>query len=451
MTDNTASSPIEFWIPIDIWSLIASFLDNDELAQFRQVCKSFDGIGSDAMVLQPIYNRLRAINKRLPADLQTAAEQTGKSPLIFFKDTFEKIQAGQQQEIAYLTQHHAAMMATPAHASITLKSLETKHALLDAVNSEIVTARIDINSTELNLSYAHITRLPVTLFKAAGYAHFWGNLTNLNCHNNQLTELNVQGLAALQTLNCDNNQLTALNVQGLAVHLNQLDCHNNQLTELNVQGLTALQRLWCNNNQLTTLNVQGLLVLVDLSCNNNQLTELTLQGLVALRWLRCQDNQLPELNVQGLTALQILDCDNNQLTALNVQGLLALSDSNFGPVLFRGLNCNGNPLTDLNLTGVHVSIKNQYAELERSLLFNQLSQVGSIEAMQEIITRLGADYTDENCLRYGVSNISGARLQNQNAHYLPSPFNGSQKRPRSNEEKTQGDERPKAKHSRNNS
>ena len=77
-----------------------------------------------------------------------------------------------------------------------------------------------------------------------------GNITKLECRGNQLTELNVQGLTALQGLYCDNNQLTALNVQGLTA-LQRLWCSNNQLTALNVQGLTALERLECWGNQLT--------------------------------------------------------------------------------------------------------------------------------------------------------------------------------------------------------
>ena len=52
----------------------------------------------------------------------------------------------------------------------------------------------------------------------------------------------------------------------------KLFCGNNQLTELNVQGLSALGWLYCGNNQLTTLNVQGLTALRTLRCYNNKLT-----------------------------------------------------------------------------------------------------------------------------------------------------------------------------------
>ena len=113
-----------------------------------------------------------------------------------------------------------------------------------------------------------------------------------------------------------------------------------------------------------------------------------MQGLVTLQHLLCDNNQLTELNVRELVALKWLHCDNNQLTALNVQGLVAL----------RWLYCNNNPLIDLNLTGVPAVIKNNYAELEKSLLFKQLNSPLSIQARREIITRLGADYTYKNRL-----------------------------------------------------
>ena len=75
------------------------------------------------------------------------------------------------------------------------------------------------------------------------------NIIMLYCSGNQLTELNMQSLTALQELYCDSNQLTELNMQGLTA-LQELNCPNNQLTGLNMQGLTALQKLYCYRNQL---------------------------------------------------------------------------------------------------------------------------------------------------------------------------------------------------------
>ena len=158
-------------------------------------------------------------------------------------------------------------------------------------------------------------------------------LQELYCAYNQLTALDVQGLTALQWLQCNHNQLTALNVQG-STDLQGLFCRNNRLIELNVQDLTALQKFDCDKNQLTALDVQGLTALQYLTCSDNQLTALDVQGLTALQGLFCYRNQLIEFNVQDLTALQYLRCADNQLTALNVQGFTAL----------KGLSCYNNRL-----------------------------------------------------------------------------------------------------------
>ncbi|MEG0218277.1 MAG: leucine-rich repeat domain-containing protein, partial [Raoultibacter sp.] len=62
---------------------------------------------------------------------------------------------------------------------------------------------------------------------------------------------------ALKELNCCNNQLTDLDVPASNV-LSHLDCHINQLTTLDVSTNTALRQLDCSNNQLTTLDLKNL-------------------------------------------------------------------------------------------------------------------------------------------------------------------------------------------------
>ena len=395
---NATTTYHPFWLPEEIWGLIALFLDNDELTQFKQACKKFNSIGSQAIVLQPFYNRLYAIDKTLPEALPL------EGAALAFKKAFESIQARQQQEMTYLTKHHPEYTEVLQGNSMTsLKSLESSNALLDKINSEIITRRININNPILVLSKSHITRLPVMLFQTEPYVNFWKKLTVLHCSNSPLATLDLQKLVALQYLYCYNNQLIRLRVQGLT-KLRLLACYNNQLTALNVQGLKALQILWCHENQLTALNVQG------------------------------------------LTALQILECYGNQLTALNVQGL----------VMLEKLDCDNNPLTDLNLTGVSASIKDQFTDKEKSLLFTQLRLSTSNTDKLKIIARLGHHYTYENCLYYcpvdtvkslasdsiaQVYHLASSALS-QFSVYLPSARVYSQQVP-PGQEKEPGDE-PKA-------
>lgn len=349
MTDNTAALNTLIGLPCDLVAEIAHFLDIDDLAKFKQICKVAQVAASNVIiVLQPLYNHLYAIDKTLPPLLPQ------EGALIAFKQAFEKIQARQQSEIIYLTEHHPGIVLKLEYtqvlqesSAVSIKSLEAREGVLNNINSAIIERKIAPFRPTLNLSKAGITRLPVTLFQSPDYAHFWRNLTHLTCNDNFLAELDVRELPALQVLCCHDNQLTALNVQGLMA-LKQLFCDKNQLTALEMTGLSELEQVFCDQNQLIMLNMHGLL------------------------------------------GLQISSCHNNHLTTLNVQGLSSL----------RQLFCFNNPLTDLNLTGVHAHTKNMHAELEKRLLFTQLNESICDKATQAIITRLGVDYTYANCFNY---------------------------------------------------
>ena len=139
-----------------------------------------------------------------------------------------------------------------------------------------------------------------------------GNITRLNCEENQLTSLNLSGCTDLAELNCYGNQLTSLDVSQNTA-LTELDCRSNQLTSLDVSGFTALTTLRCTHNQLTSLNVSGCTALPALDCSRNQLTSLNLSGCASLTKLDCSNNQLTRLDVSDCTALTELKCYKNRL------------------------------------------------------------------------------------------------------------------------------------------
>ena len=165
-------------------------------------------------------------------------------------------------------------------------------------------------------------------------------LTNLNCSNNQLTELDVSKNKELTWLGCWDNQLTSLDVSNCTA-LGMLWCNNNQLTSLNVSGCTALIELYCYESQLTKLDVSGCSALTLLNCRDNNLTELNVSGCTALGVLRCRENKMTELDVSGCTALWELEFDNNQLAALDVSKNTNLVQ----------LYCFNNQLTSLDVSG----------------------------------------------------------------------------------------------------
>ncbi|WP_299369278.1 hypothetical protein [uncultured Porphyromonas sp.] len=187
----------------------------------------------------------------------------------------------------------------------------------------IITLRIDANGditiegvketlqTEDRVVYCTLTSQTITIR---------GDVTELDCSDNQLTSLDVS----------KNTSLT------------DLDCFNNQLMSLDVSKNTALTTLYCFDNQLTSLNVSKNRALTTLSCGGNQLTSLDLSKNTALTELNCPDNQLTSLDVSKNTALESLECSINQLTSLNISGCARLD------ALYCFSNCiNGEAMTKL--------------------------------------------------------------------------------------------------------
>ena len=89
---------------------------------------------------------------------------------------------------------------------------------------------------------------------------------------------------------------TTLHATGTTVSLigeiTSLDCHENELIALNVRDCSTLDSLDCSNNKLTELDVSGLTSLFDLSCGENKLTALNVQGCTILKQLDCSANNL---------------------------------------------------------------------------------------------------------------------------------------------------------------
>ena len=186
---------------------------------------------------------------------------------------------------------------------------------------------------------------------------YFTNLKELDCSNNQLSQLDVSGCTQLTDLWCYDNQLSQLDVSGCS-QLTVLWCYDNQLSQLDVSGCSQLTDLSCNYNQLSQLDVSGCSQLTDLSCHGNQLSQLDVSNNTQLTDLSCGDNQLSQLDVSGCTQLTDLSCGANQLSQLDV--------SNNTQLMY--LDCNDNQLSQLD-----VSNNTQLTELNCN--YNQLSQL----------------------------------------------------------------------------
>jgi uncharacterized repeat protein (TIGR01451 family) len=136
-------------------------------------------------------------------------------------------------------------------------------------------------------------------------------------------------LPDLISLNCTNNQLTSLTINGLT-NLSNLNCNDNKLTALNTSNLTAITYLYCKNNNLQSLKVIDPLNLKVLDFTNNQISLLDINGLTNLQYLYCSNNKLVTLDATNQTGLQFLFVSDNLLNSLFIK-----NGSNEG-LLFSG-------------------------------------------------------------------------------------------------------------------
>lgn len=174
-------------------------------------------------------------------------------------------------------------------------------------------------------------------------------LRKLICNKNQLTQLDLSKNPDIYYLNCSENQLEQLDVSHL-IDLVLLDCSDNNLAQLDVKNSIFLVTLNCSANQLTELDadVKHKTRLVSVECQNNQLTTLILGQNKLLKKLNCAHNQLTQLNLDNMSALEELNCFDNQLTVLDVSSSQNLTKLWLGNNHLTSLNLDNNP--NLNFT-----------------------------------------------------------------------------------------------------
>lgn len=125
-----------------------------------------------------------------------------------------------------------------------------------------------------------------------------------------LSDADLTALAAMTELELPSGGVTSLGGIGYCTGLTTLKCVNNQLTELNLNGLTRLTVLRCNMNQLTTLDVSQLTNLTELWCFDNKLTKLDITRLTNLNRIYCGRQKDSRQLTLTLTAAQETNWNN---------------------------------------------------------------------------------------------------------------------------------------------
>lgn len=212
-----------------------------------------------------------------------------------------------------------------------LTNLQTLHCSYNAIETLDVSGMTSL--TELLCDHNLITDLNV-----AGCT----SLSSIECNSNAIGELNLTDCRnTLTTITCNENKLARLDLTNFD-KLFHLNCDDNQLTELLVDGCTALTSVDCASNQLTTLDFRQTPLIGEVYCSNNKLTSVLFPENSMMGTFECGGNQLTTIDLRNCPHLASLTLAMNKLTSLSVN---YLKDLTF-------IDCTYNSLRSLDLTNL---------------------------------------------------------------------------------------------------
>ena len=212
-----------------------------------------------------------------------------------------------------------------------LTNLQTLHCSYNAIETLDVSGMTSL--TELLCDHNLITDLNVA---------DCSSLSSIECNSNAIGELNLADCRnTLTTITCNENKLARLDLTNFD-KLFHLNCDDNQLTELLVDGCTALTSIDCASNQLTTLDFRQTPLIGEVYCSNNKLTSVLFPENSMMGTFECGGNQLTTIDLRNCPHLASLTLAMNKLTSLSVN---YLKDLTF-------IDCTYNSLRSLDLTNL---------------------------------------------------------------------------------------------------
>ena len=183
----------------------------------------------------------------------------------------------------------------------------------------------NVNLLAAQLAYNQFTNLDLTKNI---------NLIQLDVNVNPLGTIDISKNTRLEHFDCTNTKLTSFDVS------KNLYCYENKLTSLDVSRNKKIRNLNCGINSLTAIDVSNNTKMIKFICSNNQITNLDISKNTELSEIQCSNNKLSNLNVSNNLNMSVIICQNNLLTSIDV------TKNSF--LLF--LSCDGNKLTELDVT-----------------------------------------------------------------------------------------------------
>jgi Leucine-rich repeat (LRR) protein len=168
-------------------------------------------------------------------------------------------------------------------------------------------------------------------------------LKRLTCSNQ--TNVDLSNNALLESLSCiaygsdTTDGLMFLDVTKNLL-LKELDCQQNNLTQLDLSHNTELETLICSTNPIKKIDLSSNTKLKIFRCQNCKLDSLDVSNNRELNYLNCHFNQIKKLNITNNKNLEILVCPSNQIDSLNLANCQNL----------KKLDCSNNNLGFLDLS-----------------------------------------------------------------------------------------------------
>lgn len=172
---------------------------------------------------------------------------------------------------------------------------------------------ISQNSNTISVS---LTACFVTIPDANFKNYLLGN-TAINANGN--TEIECSEAESYdKSIDCINRNISDLTGIESFINVSEINCSNNLLTNLDLGQNAKLEKLNCSNNKLSRLNLSANPKLKEVLCFKNQINQLTVNSNLSLEAIGCNDNNLQILDFNKNNSLTKIWCYNNKLLTLNL-------------------------------------------------------------------------------------------------------------------------------------